>query len=146
MYLSYLEKGLYLEFSLIVRERMKLIFILLVIFLVALENPARAEVDYSGCGFSASQLASAASEVERQKMSYEGACDPYIGYLKDDRGACGPYGYERSGYESAVRDFQSARSSVDTSCGVDNQILRLLQRSLQENKQLKEKLQKLRMK
>lgn len=89
--------------------------------------PVRQSAAYDeSCGMYAQFLWSAADQYESAKSSYESACSPYYGYSKNDEFACGPYGYERSAYESAKEELESAISNVGISCGVSDAALHAL--------------------
>lgn len=56
---------------------------------------------------------SAKSSYDSAKSSFESACDPHFGYSKNDKSACGSYGYERSSYDSARSELEDAKSELE---------------------------------
>lgn len=69
------------------------------------------------CARYAKKLYRAADEFDSAKSNLESACNPYYGYNKDDESACGTYGYERSGFESAASELEYALGKVSRFCG-----------------------------
>lgn len=75
------------------------------------------------CSHYARRLWRAADSYESAKSSFESACDPYIGYSKDDELACGAYGYEKSSYDAAKSELEDALNNVSNFCGTCDSIL-----------------------
>jgi len=96
-------------------------------------------------------LWSAADGYESAKSSYESACDPYFGYSKENKSACGSYGYERTSYDSAKSELESALSNVSMFCGTGDQLIKPMLRAFKkqaknlnsEISHLKDKIKKL---
>lgn len=92
-----------------------------VCFLLLFSVASKAEYTDS-CGLYAQMLWSAADGYESAKSSYESACDPYFEYSKGNESACGSYGYERTSYDSAKSELESALSNVSIFCGTGRSV------------------------
>ncbi len=72
------------------------------------------------------------------------ACDPYIGYSKNDKSACGSYGYIRSPYESAKRELKDALNNVALFCGpCDGLLASFMRESKKNSKNLESEIDRL---
>ncbi len=56
---------------------------------------------------------SAKSSYDSAKSSFESACNPHFGYSKNDKSACGAYGYERSSYDNARSELEDAKRELE---------------------------------
>ena len=123
----------------------------------------------SSCKYSAEELSNLArkykntyddyetakSNYELEKGSYESACSSW-GYSKNDKSACGTYGYLRSAYENAYSTLESAindleytksrlasgYSDVEIDCDINNNLGRLFLSLQKKEQKLKSDLQK----
>jgi hypothetical protein len=90
--------------------------------------------DLSSCGLYAQFLWSSADTFESAKSQFNSACNRDYGYNKNDEGACGSYGYERTSYENAKNEFEDARQNVSTFCEVCSDYVSILVRSKRKHK------------
>lgn len=88
------------------------------------------DIDY--CASAAMTLSYAASEYNNQIEIYNRSCNPYIGYLKDDSGACGSVGYMKSAVTFAQIDFESAYNSVVYACSGEADAIQQKQKEIHE--------------
>jgi hypothetical protein len=102
--------------------------------LLLLLLPFSLNAEYTdSCALYAQMLWSAADSYDSAKSSFESACDPYIGYSKNDKSACGSYGYERNSYKSAKSELEDALNNVAIFCGPCDGILASFARESKKN-------------
>jgi hypothetical protein len=113
--------------------------------LMLLLLPSSLNAEYTdSCALYAQMLWSAASSYDSAKSSFESACDPYIGYSKNDKSACGSYGYIRSPYESAKRELKDALNNVALFCGpCDGLLASFMRESKKNSKNLESEIDRL---
>lgn len=114
---------------------------ILAVFII-IPNHLEASYDES-CGMYAQFLWSASDQYESAKSSFETACAPGYGFSANDEAACGAFGYERSSYDNAKSELESAISNVAIFCGTGDRFLRMIRRLEAENKKLKAKIKSL---